>query len=199
MSVDPNQSPPLDEKKKNALMRYIFILFAVAFLLILLTFFMQLRDSNQTISELMQSNASAVQNAEKIQEENRLLLEQTAGMELELDEEAEDYEAEIQELTLQLATAQDIQTALIEDSATLEEMVKDTLRVYESLISGENALTDGDISGAKAYANVVEESVSLLGNQGVDRYEALLVNIDLAENPPVETEEIQETTDETVG
>lgn len=199
MSVDPNQSPPLDEKKKNALMRYIFILFAVAFLLILLTFFMQLRDSNQTISELMQSNASAVQNAEKIQEENRLLLEQTAGMELELDEEAEDYEAEIQELTLQLSTAQDIQTALIEDSATLEEMVKDTLRVYESLISGENALTDGDISGAKAYANVVEESVSLLGNQGVDRYEALLVNIDLAENPPVETEEIQETTDETVG
>ena len=40
---------PLSDKKKNALVRYMAILFGVAFLLVLLSFLIQLRDSRETI------------------------------------------------------------------------------------------------------------------------------------------------------
>jgi len=60
-------------QKKNALLRYMAILFGVAFLMVLLSFLIQLRDSSQTISQLNQSNASALQNAGKLQEENQAL------------------------------------------------------------------------------------------------------------------------------
>ena len=42
----------LPDQKKNALLRYMAILFGVAFLLVLLSFLIQMRDSRETISDL---------------------------------------------------------------------------------------------------------------------------------------------------
>ena len=53
----------LSEKKKNALLRYMAVLFGVAFLLVLLSFLIQMRDSQQTISELNLSTTNALRNA----------------------------------------------------------------------------------------------------------------------------------------
>lgn len=50
-------------KKKQALLTYMTILFVVAFLLVLLSFFIQLRDSRATISELNESSMNALKNA----------------------------------------------------------------------------------------------------------------------------------------
>ena len=65
---------PISDEKRTALLRYMAILFGVAFLLVLLTFLIQLRDSKQTISELNKSNASALQNAGKLQDEANSVL-----------------------------------------------------------------------------------------------------------------------------
>ena len=56
----------LDEKRKTALLRYIAILFAVAFVLVLLSLFGQMRNSKTAISELSQSSTSALQKAEHL-------------------------------------------------------------------------------------------------------------------------------------
>ncbi|MFI3312393.1 MAG: hypothetical protein R3Y62_00760 [Eubacteriales bacterium] len=178
---EKKKDAPLDEKRKNAVMRYIFILFAVAFLLILLTYFIQLRDSNQTISDLAQSSASAMQNAEKLQDDNRLLATLTDDMEQELEDLTAQSATEIQELSSQLALKNSQVEALITDVELLEAMTKDTLRIYEALLSAENALSRGDIAGAKEYLPSLGESASYLGNEGVARYENLLVAIELAE------------------
>ena len=49
---EENTRQPLDDRKKTALLRYIAIMFAVAFLLVLSSLLMQMRDSRQIISEL---------------------------------------------------------------------------------------------------------------------------------------------------
>ena len=76
----------LDEKKKTALLRYIAILFAVAFVFVLLSMFAQMRDSKSTISELNQSSTSALQKAEQLQENNQELEKENAYLEGRIEE-----------------------------------------------------------------------------------------------------------------
>lgn len=63
-------------KKKQALLTYMTILFVVAFLLVLLSFFIQLRDSRATISELNESSMNALKNAQVLQAANEQLTEE---------------------------------------------------------------------------------------------------------------------------
>ena len=93
----------LDEKRKNALLRYVAIMFAVAFLLVLLSLIGQMRDSKNTISQLSQSSSSAVQKAEQLQDTNRLLEENNILLKKDVD----DLEAELESLKAQLSAMQD--------------------------------------------------------------------------------------------
>ena len=72
MSEEKKNNQPektgLDETRKSALLRYVAILFAVAFVLVLISMLSQMRDSNSTITELSQSSSSAIQKAEQLQE-----------------------------------------------------------------------------------------------------------------------------------
>lgn len=84
-------------RKKVSVMSYLAILFAAAFLLLLLSYFMQQRSSEQTISGLqdsvsgLQSSVSALQSVEnliannqKLQEENDALQQQVEQLQGEL-------------------------------------------------------------------------------------------------------------------
>lgn len=101
-------APPkdLNPKKKRALLTYMTILFVVAFLLVLLSFFMQLRDSRATISELNESSLNALKNAQVLQAANEQLAEENK----ELNDQLNAYEEENVQLTEAQQTAQ--QTAL---------------------------------------------------------------------------------------
>ncbi len=189
---EKKQDAPLDEKRKNAVMRYIFILFAVAFLLILLTYFIQLRDSNETISDLAQSSASAMQNAEKLQDDNRLLTARVEEFESQVNTLTAAYQKETEALNQELNATQTQLDGVIADVELLEAMTKDTLRIYEALLSAENALNSGDLESAKLYLPSLAESAKILGNEGIARYENLLVSIELAEKLAEIPEETQE-------
>ena len=101
-------APPkdLNPKKKRALLTYMTILFVVAFLLVLLSFFIQLRDSRATISELNESSLNALKNAQVLQAANEQLAEENK----ELNDQLSTYEEENAQLTETLEQAQ--QTAL---------------------------------------------------------------------------------------
>lgn len=113
---DEEEISPLSDKKKNALVRYMAILFGVAFLLVLLSFLIQMRDSRETISDLSQANSSALQNAGRLQEDNQklvqdkeALLQQIAAMEtrqLETEEAVERAEAAHRETLNELSAVQ---------------------------------------------------------------------------------------------
>lgn len=113
---DEEEFSPLSNKKKNALVRYMAILFGVAFLLVLLSFLIQLRDSRETISDLSQANSSALQNAGRLQEDNQkliqdkeTLLQQVASLETQLrdmEEAVERAEAAHRETLNELSAVQ---------------------------------------------------------------------------------------------
>ena len=60
------QPAPLSEARKTALLRYMAVLFAVAFLLVLLSLILQAHSSKATISELTQTSSSALSNVEPV-------------------------------------------------------------------------------------------------------------------------------------
>lgn len=69
-----------------------------------------MRDSRQTISDLNQSNASALQNAGKLQEENQMLTAANAELQEQLDQ-AQAAMGDLQDLERQAA---DLEQALTE-------------------------------------------------------------------------------------
>ena len=81
----PQPPAPLSDARKAALLRYMAILFAVAFLLVLLSLILQTHSSKSTISELSAASTSALDNAVKLQEQNRALQEEKQQLEDELD------------------------------------------------------------------------------------------------------------------
>ena len=60
-------------QKRTALLRYMTVMFAAAFILVLMSFLLQMKSHNTTISEMTQTSASALSKAERLQEENRTL------------------------------------------------------------------------------------------------------------------------------
>ena len=101
-SAPPAQEPPGEKptspNRNRALMTYIAFLFGVAFVLVLLSFLIQQKDSRQTISELNQNANSALSRAEQLQDNNRELLEanqalqdQVVQLQADLDETSKNY------------------------------------------------------------------------------------------------------------
>ena len=74
------QSAPLSEARKTALLRYMAVLFAVAFLLVLLSLILQAHSSKATISELTQTSSSALSNVEQLQAQNRDLQDEKQAL-----------------------------------------------------------------------------------------------------------------------
>ncbi len=98
---------PISDRKRTALLRYMAVLFGVAFLLVLLSLMIQMRDSRQTISDLSQSQAGVLQRAEQLQDENQ-----------QLGEDNNDLRSQ---LTSVRQSLKDAQSALDEETAAREE------------------------------------------------------------------------------
>lgn len=117
--------------KRTALLRYMAILFAVAFLLVLLSYFIQVRNARSTISELNQTSASALQNAEKLQQTNR-----------ELTDENYDLKNQLDDLQEQLTAAQD--ALKTQEESLGDEAREQVQQAYDLLRSAEVAAEKGD-------------------------------------------------------
>lgn len=76
----------VSEGKRTALLRYLIIMFAVAFVLVLMSMVLQVHSSNATVSELHKSSTSAMAKAQQLQDDNRALSDRVAVLEQELAE-----------------------------------------------------------------------------------------------------------------
>lgn len=158
----------LPEARKRALINYMAILFAVAFLLVALSLGIQYRDSQATISQLGASASSAMEKADKLQEENR-----------QLQQRLQDLEDQMAVLSEQLA---DTQTALVDAenqddvlSGTNQELLQEKLdaenraAAYQLLAQAQNALNKGntssflsamtDLTNLSGYLDAAEQSI----------------------------------------
>jgi len=126
----------LDEKKKNAMLRYIGIMFVVAFVFVLISMLGELRSSEATISALNQSSTSAIQKAEQLQDNNRQLETDNAY----LNGRIEELEKQIADLELELAVSQEKvqnQKKLLQENEELtaqqQELFQQRNKAYELL------------------------------------------------------------------
>lgn len=74
MSQEENKTNP--SKQNQALIRYVAILFGVAFIMVLVSFLMSVHGNREDLSQITQSANSALVRAEELQNANRLLTEE---------------------------------------------------------------------------------------------------------------------------
>ena len=71
--------------KKLSVMSYLTILFGVAFLLMLLSYFMQQRNSSEALGNQQSITSNAMKSLEELQEDNQELQKEVAELQAELD------------------------------------------------------------------------------------------------------------------
>ena len=139
---EPAQPPaPLSDARKAALLRYMAILFAVAFVLVLLSLILQTHSSKSTISELSAASTSALDNAVKLQEENRALQEEQQQLQDELDELQKKLDEETARNEQLLAASQDEEKDAKQELRDKEQELEHTRMAYEVLITAMNCDT----------------------------------------------------------
>ena len=123
--LDAAQTEQELAKKRNAFLRYMTIVFAVAFLLVLVSLVLQMHTAKAAMSDLKESNSSALTNAaanaELLQDDNRKLQEQ------------------VDALTAELAEADEARSAQAERIAALEKELESVLGRKICIQQGKNS------------------------------------------------------------
>lgn len=172
-----SEAAPLSTGKRNALLRYMAILFGVAFLLVLLSFLIQMRDSRETISDLHQSNASALENAWQLQEENQALSAANEDLQAQLEQARSDLgaaEARSADAEAQLeAERQQLRQAQADLDAA--ERAAEDARIAGALLASAQAAWDaGDRAALDEALAALEPLQESLSKTGQARYQKLL-------------------------
>ena len=165
------QPAPLSEARKTALLRYMAVLFAVAFLLVLLSLILQAHSSKATISELTQTSSSALSNVEQLQAQNRDLQDEKQT----LTQEKSALEAQVEDLQKQLdETKQADEQEESAEKLKLELELARTKEAYEALIVAAGCEThEGNVTFSKAM-DTLADLEEYLGTEARAEYEKLL-------------------------
>ena len=177
----------LSRKRRTALVTYLAILFAVAFLLVALDMIIEnhkLQSSNQALEDSnkisMASSASALEKAEKPQDENRSLQEKITGLETreqELTLQAEEAQALLEEMTKDKEAWQTEKDQLTKDNAALTQKQTDTVRANELLLQAMAASQGGLEEELVSAMRELEQLQDLLSETGKTTYQDLLKDL----------------------
>lgn len=198
MNRPEEDKAPLSTGKRNALLRYMAILFGVAFLLVLLSFLIQMRDSQDTISDLHKSNASALENAGVLQAEN----ERLTAANRELNEENEALAAQIARLEADARTAdeaaaeaaaqlQDLESQMEQERTAAGEDLAATRAAYDLLVAAQSAFAAQDRNALSSALDALAPQLALLSPAAQSQYDRLVDSLTAEEIPP-ETENNEE-------
>lgn len=165
----------LDDRKKTAILRYVAIMFAIAFLLVLFSLIMQARDTKSTISQLNQTSASALEKVKQLQENYQVLQEEKSA----LEKTAAELEAQVEELSKR----PDVDVDILDTVDALRQELKEaetaslkTREAYDALLTALETRTPGSQEGNVAFSKAMDEVndlVDYLGEKGLEVYESL--------------------------
>lgn len=162
---EDKRQAPLSSAKKTALLRYMAILFAVAFLLVLASLILQKNSSQEQIGALNESNASAITRAEQLQTQNRDLQDEVASLKQEL----EDVQSQLDDQTETLDALRDEYDALEREADAVQD-------AYSALITALQCKThEGNVTYSKAMG-AVERNKQYLSDDAKAAYAALLAS-----------------------
>ena len=181
------EKAPLSDKKKRALLNYMCILFCAAFILVLLSFLIQLRDSNSTITQLSQTSTNAMTNAQRLQEENSTLITEADEMKKQITSLEEERGALQDQVASLEAERDDLQSQLDEQQAQEEEFSELKTQLEEAQQSAEayqllaELLNTESLEEQKALLTKLEPLKSVLDSSSQKIYEEILQEVQKSE------------------
>lgn len=171
----PAPSDPEKElaQKRNAFLRYMAIIFAVAFLLVLLSLILQAHAAKTALSDLKESNSSALTNAavnaELLQDENRRLQEEADALKQELADAQQTSADQAERIS---ALEQELET-LRTQYADASETGDGVREAYDALLTALRCTThEGNVTFSKAMSTV-EKYREYLSKEALSIYESL--------------------------
>lgn len=179
MDEEKNQqsADALSEKRKTALLRYLAVLFVVAFLFVAVSLAIQMHNSQATISELNKNSSSALANAEQLQEQNRLLQDESREQRETIQQQQDQLEALQSELETLRSEQQAAETQAEEQNQALNEAetaLIGTKKAYDALLTALGCETrEGNVTYSRAM-ETVEANRQYLSESALAVYESLL-------------------------
>lgn len=143
---------PPPEKRQKPVFVYLAILFAAAFLLLLFAYLMQQRNSQEilgNLSDLRQSMGN-IQSIDQLVEENQMLREESESLRQQLADTQEQLDKVQEELS--------VSEALAEKAQFSSENAWNIVHAFQSVYTLRQLYEAGDIEGAKALLDGLEES-----------------------------------------
>ena len=201
------------KKRRNALTVYLTVMFAVAFLLILVSFLIQMRNSNETITQLNENTANAQTNIQSLEEQNEGLQtekeslqqqiedlqqeletvqQENSVLQQDLDEVSEEL-TELEESLIAAETDRETLSADLESTQAAQDQtalqLENTQRAYALLMQAENAYESGDYETASACLQTIEDEslTAYLDDAGAVFYASLPEKIEQAQIPTTDS------------
>ena len=180
-AAEKTTEQPLTTKKKRAMLEYMAIMFAAAFLLVAISLLIKVIDMK---GEMEAANTGARENIALLQKDLDAARAESAELQTKLDEaNAESSEAadKLSEAETRLSEAEKARETL---EKTLESAQKenDTLsrraQANELLVSAQAALEQGDYAALRSHLEALEAYADALKDDGAALYETLRSYID---------------------
>ena len=180
---------PLSPRRRTALVTYLSILFAVAFLFVALvlvaetkrlkTMNEELQDNSQKTSASLTNNINALQQENRrLSDANSALEKQVKGLEeaaLQAGEENAELQGRIDLLTEDKRQLEEEQTGLQEQIDALTKQAQDAVEVSELLHRALAADEEGDLETLQTLLDQIEEKKELLSPTEQEIYEELKI------------------------
>lgn len=178
--LEEKQKSVLSDKRKRALINYMAILFAVAFLLVALSLAIQHRDSQAQITSLSATANGALERADQLQETNRLLqaqLNEANDAKASLEDELAQAQADLRAA----AEAQSDLTAsnqeLLQEKASIEHRAN----AYQLLSQALSARESKNLKQLRDSLTALEKESQYLDEADLAVYQALVSQLEETE------------------
>ena len=186
--ADPTQV--LSPRRRSALVTYLAILFAVAFLFVavmmvmeakrLKTMNQELQDSSQKTSASLTNNINALQaENQQLSQTNEELTARIAALEAEAETAAGEQAAlqtRLEQQMEELAARETELTELRTQAEALNQKAEDAVSVSELLQKALAANEDGDMEGLKELLDQIEPLKELLSETETELFESLTID-----------------------
>lgn len=180
-AAEKTTEQPLTTKKKRAMLEYMAIMFAAAFLLVAISLLIKVIDMK---GEMEAANTGARENIALLQKDLDAARAESAELQTKLDEanaassEAADKLSEAETRLSEAEKARETLEKTLESAQKENDTLSHRAQANELLVSAQAALEQGDYAALRSHLEALEAYADALKDDGAALYETLRSYID---------------------
>lgn len=175
-AAEKTTEQPLTTKKKRAMLEYMAIMFAAAFLLVAISLLIKVIDMK---GEMEAANTGARENIALLQKDLDAARAESSELQTQLDEanatasEAADKLADAEDRLSEAEKARDTLQKTLDAAQKENDTLSRRAQANELLVSAQAALEQGDYTALRSHLEALEAYADALQNDGAALYETL--------------------------